>query len=126
MTAGLLVAGCAATPVPATSAPPLGYRQIVSNNEFAGKLRGDASFGPLEISGLQKTTLGEPGGWRTCLRTAKAGKPVYYAIFFVGDAIESTRQSVAIDRCEQAQQYVALPPAVPESKPNSKRNTRSR
>jgi hypothetical protein len=122
LTAGLLAGGCAAVPVPVASAPPLAYRKLVSDNGFSGKLRSDASFGPLEISGLQKTTLGEPGDWRTCLRTTKAGKPVYYAIFFVGDAIESMRQSVAIDRCEQEQQFMALPKPTPriEPKPNSK------
>lgn len=116
---GLLAGGCAAGPVPVASAPPLAYRQLVSDSGFAGKLRDDAA-GPLEISGLNKTVLGEPGDWRTCLRTTTAGKLVYYAVFFVGDVIENARQSVAIDRCEQEQQFMALPPPTSKRKSNLK------
>jgi len=118
-----MAGGCAATPVHLTSAPPLDYRQLVSDNEFVGKLRADASFGPLEISGLEKSVMGQPGDWQTCLRTTISGKPVYYAIFFVGDVIEGARQSVATDRCGQAQQYVALPRPTPAPKSNRKSRT---
>lgn len=47
----------------------------------------------------------------------KFGRPVYYAFFFVDGAIESVRQSVGIDRCEQERQFVALPPPTPKPEP---------
>jgi hypothetical protein len=110
----VLVGGCSIGPVHVVSAPPLDYRQLVSTSSFAAKLRAKPSLGPLEVSGLQKTVLGEPGDWRTCLRTTKSGQPIYFAVFFAGEAIRDTRQSVAIDRCEQEQQFLTLLPPKPK------------
>jgi hypothetical protein len=106
-------------PVQMTSVPPLDYHQLVSASSFAAKLRAEPSFGPLEVSGLQKTVLGEPGDWRTCLRTTKSGQPVYFAVFFAGEAIRDARQSVAIDRCEQEQHFTVLPSSKQKQKPKS-------
>jgi hypothetical protein len=122
---GLFVGGCAAAPVRVASAPPLDYRQLVSDSGFVGRLRADPSSGLLEVSGLTKTVLGEPGDWRTCLRATKSGKPVYYAVFFVGDVIEDARQSVAIDRCEQEQEFAALPPSTPKPKSKARKSRSS-
>ena len=116
MASGLLAAGCSVQAVPVTSASPSNYAQLAADSAIAGTLRKKPSFGPLEISGLKKTVLGEPGDWRACLRTMESGRFVYFSVFYVGNVVDTSRRSVAIDRCEQERQFLALPPATPKSK----------
>jgi hypothetical protein len=54
----------------------------------------------------------------TCLRSAEAGRLIYYGIFFKGFDINDYRISVIFDRCEQ-ERYSPLPPPTPPRKKES-------
>ncbi|MGH6738201.1 MAG: hypothetical protein ACREDY_04065 [Bradyrhizobium sp.] len=80
---------------------PADYIKLVAAHSATTTLRSHTSK-PLEVSGLRRIVLPQPGDWVACVRAWNKEQPVYMAYFFKGDAIVDYRGQVLFDRCEEA------------------------